>query len=235
MNSPRTIKPVNSRYRMEDISGSSFGRLTVVRYSHKKGAKFMWLCRCECGKQSIVSRSDLTTGHTASCGCLLIETTRARSITHGETANGKVSKEFLTWCSMIGRCRRPSCKFYYRYGGRGIKVCKRWNSFDNFLADMGRRPSPRHSLDRINNDGDYTPSNCRWATKMQQASNTSRNHWVSAFGVRKTLSQWSRRYGLGIPVIIRRLKMGWPPGVAVALPPQKLRRSYKEMLRLGIT
>jgi hypothetical protein len=147
-----------------DITGSHFGRLTVLRRSktRARNRQAMWVCRCNCGKTITVRGDGLRTQHTLSCGCLRID----RITRHGEAR----SVEYMCWFNMHLRCSDPAIHNFHRYGGRGIKVCKRWFDFKNFLSDMGRRPNGM-TLDRINNHGNYEPSNCRWATPKQQAYN----------------------------------------------------------------
>lgn len=157
-------------------AGSKFGRLMVleilplVAYSQKRAK-----VRCDCGTIKIIQVSSLPSGHTRSCGCLRKEETKKRLLVHGHAVRGKTSPEYCSWYGMIRRCNNPKNKSYRYYGGRGIKVCQRWkSSFVNFLADMGKKPSKKHSIDRINNDGNYGPGNCRWATKRQQVMNRGR-------------------------------------------------------------
>ena len=148
--------------------GGKFGRWTVVRYAGKVKQYRYWGCICDCGTERKVRQYALLAGKTRSCGCLANELTAARSTTHGKTK----TPEYQAWISMLKRCYKPRTRAYQNYGGRGIRVCKRWrDSFENFLEDMGERPSAIHSLDRRDNDGDYTPSNCRWATVWVQNNN----------------------------------------------------------------
>jgi hypothetical protein len=164
-------------------TGERFGRLTVVRQAAKNTARpgAHWLCRCECGNEKVLVGSDLGIGKTSSCGCLLSEhiTTVNKSLTkHGHAKSAGGNKRLTTptygsWKAMLYRVRNPDSKDYPRYGGRGIAVCDRWcgpDGFANFLADMGERPKGK-TLDREDNDGDYEPNNCRWATPIEQRAN----------------------------------------------------------------
>lgn len=157
------------RYNAVDLIGRRFGRLIVVRFSHKSPRRaWYWLCRCDCGEASVVRTGELLHGLSRSCGCLKRVATR----THGETSDGKFSKEYAAWANMIQRCTNPEHPSYEYYGKRGITICRRWlTSFENFLSDMGKCPLPSYSLDRENNDGNYGPDNCRWAGKFTQARN----------------------------------------------------------------
>lgn len=122
----------------------------------------------------------------------------------------KLYPEYEIWQAMKKRCSYKKSKHYKNYGGRGIRVCKRWlNSFENFYADMGSRPSSKYSIDRINNDGDYKPSNCRWATRKEQCNNTRQNHIITYNGVTLTMTQWARKIGLTRNVLKRRLALNW--------------------------
>lgn len=166
---------------MQNLVGNSYGRLTVISFNKKEKRKahyrYFWDCRCQCGNiVSCVNIDNLRSGHTRSCGCLNIEATIERSTIHGCAKTGKRTAEHVIWANMLNRCSNVNSSHYNDYGGRGIKVCDRWkNSFENFLLDMKLRPSRFHSLDRINNDGNYELPNCRWATKLEQANNKRSN------------------------------------------------------------
>jgi hypothetical protein len=151
---------------MINITGQRFGRLLVLSFAEIRQRKAHWLCRCDCGNERTFSGKHLRTGHTTSCGCYK----RANASKHAESQR-PWTPEYRAWCDLRSRCNNPKVKQYDDYGGRGISVCERWDDYANFLADMGRRPSPAHSIDRRDNDGNYEPSNCRWATKEEQMQN----------------------------------------------------------------
>ncbi len=139
---------------------------------------------------------------------------------HGNCCNRKPSPEYVVWAGMIQRCTDPACKSYPRYGGRGITVCARWrHSFENFLADMGPRPGPAYSIDRIENDGNYEPGNCRWATEEEQRRNTRRNRFIEFNGVQKTMTEWERSLGMRRGTLQARLDQHrWPLELAITTP-----------------
>lgn len=170
-----------------DLSGQRFGRLTAVEPTERRcGESIVWRCLCECGNEIFVRATSLRAGHTQSCGCLSRDLTKKRFLTHGMT----YTREYNTWKSMHARCKNPKRPGFADYGGRGIKVCERWNKFENFLEDMGLRPEGK-TLDRWpDNDGDYELDNCRWATQAEQNSNARsiscgihRQRWFFAFNL----------------------------------------------------
>jgi hypothetical protein len=152
--------------------GQRFGRLTVLkRVGDGKGSNSKWLCHCDCGNEIITFAGNMRRGKTRSCGCLYREARGLATVTHGETRGYKRTVEWQTWAGMFKRCYNPKNKSFRYYGGKGIKVCERWRDYAQFLTDMGRKPSPEHSIDRIDNDDDYTSQNCRWATRREQRMN----------------------------------------------------------------
>jgi hypothetical protein len=191
-------------------SGRRYGRLLVLNLADRESCS--WRCRCDCGVEKVIPYDNLR--RILSCGCLLSESTAARATTHG----GSDKPEYRTWHQMRQRCRNLKGKLYHRYGGRGIRICERWELFENFFADMGPRPSPGHSLDRIDNDGNYEPGNCRWATQTEQLQNTSRCRYVTINGERLTQSEASKRVGLSRTVLGNRLRLGWSLEKAINLP-----------------
>jgi hypothetical protein len=198
-----------------DITGQRFGRLTAVHQTAKSSKKPRqnprWLFRCDCGNETETTKTAVVNGHTQSCGCLYRETRKER-LTHGHTQGRIWSPEYVAWTGMHDRCTREKRDSYKHYGGRGIIVCERWNTFENFLADMGPKPSPRHEIDRFpDNDGNYEPDNCRCATRIQQTNNTRANHLLTIDGQTMTVSEWAREANIHPGTLFDRVKRGWHP------------------------
>lgn len=158
-----------------DLTGNRFGAWTVVKFLEMQRGGSIYACVCDCGIKRDIYRSNLISGKTKSCGCQKSQAISNAKTTHGQarTRNGNSTRLYGIWSGMLNRCTNPNNRAYLRYGGRGVSVCERWRKFENFAADMGD-PQPWESIDRIDNDGNYEPSNCRWETATGQARNNSR-------------------------------------------------------------
>lgn len=210
--------------RREDWIGKRFGRLTILDVLKGTAPEFhkIAVVKCECGVEKTCCLRDAERGAVQSCGCQGRENRRKSVMTHGMAMPGRIAPEYRSWCAMFTRCTNPRHKDWMSYGGKGIKVCNRWRSFELFLADMGKRPSHKHSLDRIDYDGDYEPSNCRWATPEEQANNKSNNRMITVQGTTMSLAMWSRKTGLTRHAIESRIRYGWDEEKAIMTP--RLRR-----------
>lgn len=185
-------------FRSENLANKKFGMWTVLNYAGNS----KWSCICECGKKSLVTKTHLKSGHSQSCGCLHKEKIKKLKTIHNEYG----SPEYITWQNMKKRCLDIKQKHYKDYGGRGIKVCDRWlESFENFLEDMGKRPSNKFSIERINNNGNYEPSNCKWATQEEQKLN-KRLRKDTVFYKGKTVAEWAVILNVSTCSVYNRLK-----------------------------
>jgi hypothetical protein len=198
------------------IARQRFGRLVVLAETNYRDRtqSIRWLCQCDCGNLCLATRTALRRGSKKSCGCLRKELDKilpTRPVTHGMSR----TSTFKSWCTMIRRCRDQNYKDYKYYGGRGIIVCERWHSFENFYADMGERP-PGMTLDRVNTDLQYNKQNCRWADHTTQMNNTRRNRYLTYRGVTLTMSQWAKQANISYTVLRARLNLlRWPLGRAL--------------------
>jgi len=199
--------------RRLELTGMIIGKWTVLSECERRRGQTHWVCRCECGTEAVVAGSELNHGRSRQCrGC--------RTRTHGASRrkDKKSTPEYGAWCGMIGRCESPKNQRFKNYGGRGISVCERWrHSFQNFLEDMGKRPSLTHSLDRIDVNGNYEPGNCRWATATQQARNKRNNRVLAAFGKTMTITEWAEQTGIPPYTIRRRIRRGWTTEMALSV------------------
>lgn len=205
--------------RLTVNAGEKYGRLTVISevapqvWSGRKCRKF--LCSCDCGEKKEVLMKDFRSGAVKSCGCLH----DTLPIKHGQARDGENSITYKSWSAMRKRCLNPNAADYHCYGGRGIQICERWNDFAAFLEDMGDRPSQRHTIDRIDAEGDYTPDNCRWATPKQQGRNRNNNRMLTFNGETLCLSEWAERAGMSIQALRSRLDVcGYTVEEALTLP-----------------
>lgn len=197
----------------QDISGQCFGRLTAISLQSTAGPT-KWLCKCSCGNETVTNASNLKRGLSNSCGCLRKELMAEKQTTHGLSDK----KIYILWRNMVSRCYDLKDARYSAYGGRGIKVCDRWReSVENFYSDMGNRPSGK-SLDRINNDGNYSPENCKWSTNREQSNNKRLNKNITYQGETHTYAEWEQKLGGCSGLIWNRLKLGWSEEKAVSTP-----------------
>lgn len=191
-----------------DLTGQQFGRLTVLseaspRHSPNGDCHRYWLCRCVCETEKEISQSTLRQGKVVSCGCYWDELKPNHR--HGKCK----TPEYHVWLTMKARCGNPNADAYPRYGGRGIRVCARWMKFENFISDMGERPSASHSVERKDNDGDYEPGNCIWASKAVQSRNRCTNQILEHGGESLTVADWALRLGVSATTLYGRLRRGW--------------------------
>lgn len=199
-----------------NLAGELFHFLVPQRIVRRdQSGKIVWECKCLCGNFTEARANDLCTSQKKSCGCHKRNSSRERMRTHG----GSRLPEFRTWIGIRLRCHDPRQPGYPKYGGSGIKVCRRWrDSFRAFLDDMGPKPTPRHSIDRIDSQKGYVPGNCRWATRQEQSDNRRTTVWLTFSGERLTLREWSIRTGLNQKTIYDRLRRGWTIQDALSKP-----------------
>jgi hypothetical protein len=201
----------------EMVAGFRQGKLTAISPAPNMGPTKAWFFRCDCGSIKSIRVTNFYSKNCKSCGCM-----QGR---FGSRGGNYGTPEYKAWLGMRGRCLYEPGRSYPRYGGRGITICDRWlQSADNFIEDMGRRPSKNHSLDRINNNLGYEPSNCRWATRIEQANNKSNNRILTVLGVSKSVAEWSREMSVSTVTIFSRLKWGWSDEDAVMKPIDTRRR-----------
>jgi len=197
-------------WNVKNVAGRRFGKLVALSY--RKGST--WLCQCDCGNKHIVRTGRLMNGMTKSCGCLISEVLDKRNRTHGQPKD----KAYHAWAHMIQRCTNPANKSYAIYGGRGICVCERWMSYENFLADMGRPEDERLTIERSDNARGYEPGNVRWASRTEQSRNRRNVRSYTHRGRTMTLPEWAEYAGLKDETLRYRLKRGWAFEDAVETP-----------------
>lgn len=209
-----------SKYSVEEFLKLKFGRLTPLKLFRDVNRLWYWECQCECGAVSKAREYDLVNNRVFSCGCLRNEKTAKRATTHGFTANHACPGLYRQWYNMCHRCHNPRNTAYKRYGLVGITVCDRWRGeggFANFLADMGDRPSPKHSIDRIDGSKGYSPENCRWATTAEQARNRKSNRFYTYQGVTLCAQDWANRLGIATQTMLLRFRK-WSVEKAITTP-----------------
>jgi hypothetical protein len=205
--------------KLVDLTGVRFGRLVALsKEPPRPSGETFWCCSCDCGGTTVVRSKDIRRGFTQSCGCLFRERLARRNTSHGSSR----TPEHWTWANIIQRCTNPKASHYEFYGGRGITICERWrNDFASFLADVGPRPSPAHSIERVDNEKGYEPGNCVWATRLEQMKNTRRSKPVLYRGERLLVADAIQQAGSAVPqqLVLKRLRRGWPPERAIETPP----------------
>jgi len=204
-------------------AGDEHGRLTAVRYSHHdKWRAAHWLFKCECGEDYIARPDWVRRGVIISCGCYREEQAAERCqkrATHGHSKDGKLTSEYNSWRNMRDRCNSPASDMYEYYGGRGIRVCEHWqNSFENFLADMGPKPTPKHTIERKDVNGHYIPDNCIWVAFKAQMRNRTKTRWVTYQGREMSLAEACELAGVPRSRVNARLRLGWSVERALTQP-----------------
>jgi hypothetical protein len=213
--------------RFKDLTGMRFGKLVAVEPFKKSWcSKYFWKCECDCGKEISCLGSNLLRGNTSSCGCYKDEKIGDLRRSHG-LPNTRI---FKIWAGIRKRCNNPKCAAYKDYGGRGIKICERWDKFENFYEDMKDGYADNLSLDRFPNvNGDYEPGNCRWATTAEQNRNRRTNVIVEYNGVSKTLTEWQMVTGIRYSTISNRIKQGWSVEDALSIKTKKKEATMEEI------
>lgn len=207
-----------------DLRGNRYDMLVAIemaetRTSQSGNRKIYWKCRCDCGVVKEFAANHLTQHKATNCGCQrrIRQSMGLRKHGGSGTLSAPMMPEYRIWLAMKERCSNPNSRGWSRYGQRGISVCSRWaEDFNAFLEDMGNKPTKDHSIERIDNDGNYEPSNCGWVTRVEQANNRRSNRWVTALGRCMTLAQWSRETGIKTATIAARLNHGWAADRAVS-------------------
>jgi hypothetical protein len=218
----RTIEPL-------DYIGKRYGYWLVKEYKGMdKHRHHTYLCQCDCGAEKVVALGNLKTGKSTNCGCVKIANLKGND--YNKKHGMSFSREYRSWESMLNRCEKPNDREYPMWGGRGIKVCERWHDFNNFYADMGKRP-PNTTLDRIDNNGNYEPTNCRWANAKTQANNKRSNTLITYEGRTQTLQQWADEVGIGANTIHNRISnLGWSIEEAMTRKPSHASRKYDKVV-----
>lgn len=213
--------------RMDDLTGKTFGRLTVVGRGPNAGtginAKARWYCRCSCGTERLVHAWALKSGNTVSCGCQHRERAKADGWKLNRRHGMTKTPTWICWDGILQLCKNTNHKSYSSFGGRGIRVCDRWLVFENFLADMGERPKGM-VLIRKDPNGHYEPGNCRWGLNTEKRRNTRRNRMIEFNGETRALAEWAERYGISRKLLGDRIRMGWPMERAVSVDPRNYHR-----------
>lgn len=205
----------------KDLSGQRFTRLVAQkRIGTSPDRQALWMCICDCGKEISVASGHLKSAHTKSCGCFNTDSTLQRFTTHGES----YGSTFAAWRNMKQRCTNPKNPAYPNYGGRGITVCDRWMVFENFLADMGKRPDGT-SIDRVDNDAGYSKENCRWTDRATQSRNKRSTVLIEINGVFKCAKDWAKEFNVDQQSLSKRIRAGIDGSTAIAMAMQRKRNT----------
>jgi hypothetical protein len=207
-------KSTHRHPRSQDLTGRPFTDWTVIRYAGGRDHHTYWTCQCVCGTIQDVRTDELLNTQSRSCGC-----TGGQRGGQARTKHGKYgTPEYRIWAQMLQRCENTHDAGYHRYGGRGITVCQEWHAFPAFYADMGDRPSARHTLERVDNMQGYSKSNCLWITRAMQSRNKRTNRMITYNGITQCVTDWSITTGLSYYILASRLKKGMPPSQALTMP-----------------
>lgn len=217
--------PLPTSPQFKDLTGLLFNRLTaqgIVEYRlNSRGKRIaVWLCRCVCGNEVRVTRSNLVSGGVQSCGCLRDDRLRAVLTTHGFSNHPL----YTIWDGIRRRCNDPGDRAYKNYGARGIQMCERWRDIQNFIDDMGERPSLKHTVERVDNEGHYSPDNCIWATRKEQNRNKRDTILVTYDGRTQCLTDWAAEIRSNTPTLRYRLRVGWSIKQALTTVPHHTER-----------
>lgn len=219
---------MNTNYQLKELTGQVFGRFTVLERAAKIGRGSAWLCQCSCPEKTIktIRQSDLISGKVSSCGCLKREVVAALNTTHGASAQDSQTPEYVVWRGIIYRCTNPKARETALYMGKGITICDEWRSdFNAFLRDMGLRPSPLHTCDRMDGSLGYFKDNCRWATRKEQANNRSSTIKITRNGITKSLKEWCEELNLSYGAVVARVyQHKWDTERALTTPIRKIDR-----------
>lgn len=206
-----------------DIIGKRFGKLTVLRRGENNSrGEARWVCKCDCGRETLVITNNLNCGNTRSCGCTRVEKLNRFSYKHGACHRGKKERLYLVWRNMVGRCYDESNSEYKRYGARGIEMCEEWKdsyaAFREWAMSTGYNPLAKKgecTIERVDNDGNYCPENCIWTNLKRQANNKRNNHYLNVLGKKITTAEASEKYGIPYRRLLKRLNSGWSDEDAV--------------------
>jgi hypothetical protein len=222
------VSKVNKETTMKKVEmiGKEFGKWTVLEEVEKRNNKRAFMCRCDCGKKYVVMGDNLRNGTSVWCMSCSSKIKGTKHNTHGMT----YTRVFKIWAGMVQRCTKPYHIAYKSYGAKGVKVCPEWeNSFEVFLKDMGEPPTEDHQIDRINNNGNYEPGNCRWASRKVQQNNRSNNVLITFKGETHSIAEWSKLVGIGETTLHWRMKAGWSHEKVLSTPTGVRIRKHSEL------